>query len=323
MTLLNEVRKAYRQQVEEHFDENKEAALKIGKILEASPLNYNEVFDKTLHLPKIYDEETIEKFREISAITYRIFSKVIDEYQSNPEYRKLYPFSKELEELCCLPIPYESRLPMARFDLFYHEDTGEFKFCEINTDGTAAMVRDLEYRKALVHSPAHQAVSAMYDLEPFEVFDSWVETFLRIYSSYAKKVEHPLVAIGDIMENATTGDFDEFKRRFEAAGVDCEIVDLRDMTYRDGALWSPSGKKIDAIYRRAVTADVMEHYEECADFLRAAKNDEVFFAGSFATQVIHNKWLFYVLHHPLTKAILTAEEQDFVAKHIPLTVELS
>lgn len=323
MTLLEEVRNEYKRQVDEHYDENREAALKIGRLLEASPLNYNGVFDKTVHIPKVYDRETIDRFRDIAGITYRIFSKTIDEYRSNPEFRALFPFSKELEELILLPIPYESRLPIARFDLFYYEDTGDFKFCEINTDGTAAMVRDLEYRKVLEHNPAHMAVSAMYDLEPFEVFDSWVETFLRIYGTYAKKVDHPNVAIVDIMANATTGDFEEFRRRFLAAGVDCEIVDIRDLQYRDGALWSPSGKKVDAIYRRAVTADIMDHYEECADFIAAARNDDVFFAGSFATQVIHTKWLFYVLHHPMSKAFLTEEEQDFVAKHIPVTVELA
>ena len=172
MKLMEEVRREYKRQVDEHYDENRAAALNIGELLEASPLNYNGVFDKTVHIPKVYDQETIDRFQEIAGITYRIFSKTIDEYQNNPAFRALFPFSKELEELILLPIPYESRLPIARFDLFYYEDTGDFKFCEINTDGTAAMVRDLEYRKVLDRNPAHMAVSAMYDLEPFEVFEA-------------------------------------------------------------------------------------------------------------------------------------------------------
>ncbi len=169
MTVLEEVRSEYQKQVDEHLEENRAAALKIRDILADSPVNYNGVFDKTVHIPKVYDKETIDRFQEIAGMTHRIFEKVIDAYQTDPEYRKLFPFSKELEELMCLPIPYDSKLPMARFDLFYYEDTGDFKFCEINTDGTAAMVRDLEYRKAIVHNPAHQAVLEQYDLQPFEV----------------------------------------------------------------------------------------------------------------------------------------------------------
>ena len=128
MTLLEEVRREYRRQVDEHYDENREAALKIRDILADSPVNYNGVFDKTVHIPKVYDRETIDRFQEIAGTTHRIFEKVITAYQTDASYRKLFPFSKELEELMCLPIPYDSKLPMARFDLFYYEDTGDFKF---------------------------------------------------------------------------------------------------------------------------------------------------------------------------------------------------
>lgn len=323
MSLLEEIRNEYKRQVEEHYEENREAGLKIGALIEQSPLHYHGQLDKTVYLPKIYDREIIDRFQKIAATSHRIFTKTIDEYRRNPEFRALFPFSKELEELILLPIPYESRLPMARFDLFYHEDTGEFKFCEVNTDGSAGMIDDLEYRKVIEHNPAHMAVLQHYDLEPFEVFDSWVETFLRLYGTYAKKVKQPNVAIVDFLENGTPGDFDEFQRRFQAAGVDCEIVDIRELSYHDNALWSPSRKRVDAIYRRAVTADIMDHYDECSDFIAAAKHNDVFFAGSFASQVAHTKWLFYVLHHPMSKAFLTEEEQAFVAKHMPKTVELS
>ena len=46
-------------------------------------------------------------------------------------------------------------------------------------------------------------------------------------------------------------------------------------------------------------------------------------AGAFETQIIHTKWIFYVLHHPMTKAILTEKERAFVENHVPLTVEFS
>ena len=58
MTLLEEVRREYRRQVDEHYDENREAALKIRDILAASPVNYNGVFDKTVHIPKVYDRRS-------------------------------------------------------------------------------------------------------------------------------------------------------------------------------------------------------------------------------------------------------------------------
>ncbi|MBR2561951.1 MAG: hypothetical protein IKE31_07370, partial [Eubacterium sp.] len=166
MSLKKEVFEAYKNHILTHMEENRRGAQAMKESLEHSPLYWNGIVEKTVHIPKVFDEETIRSFQEIATITYRIFGKVIQEYRTHEDYRALFPFSKELEELILLPAPYNGFLPIARFDLFYNEDTGEFSFCEINADGTAAMLRDLELRKALINNPAHQAVIRKYELEP-------------------------------------------------------------------------------------------------------------------------------------------------------------
>ena len=45
-----------------------------------------------------------------------------------------------------------------------------------------------------------------------------------------------------------------------------------------------------------------------------------FLAGAFDTQILHNKWLFRVIHLDETKAFLTEEENKFVKEHIPATL---
>ncbi len=323
MRLQEQVYHALKDHITSHMEENKKGALAMKEDLEHSPLFWNGTVDKTVQIPKVFDEQTVANFRRISAMGYQIFGKVIEAYRKDASYRKLFPFSKELEELILLPARYDSYLPICRMDLFYHEDTDQFQFCEINTDGTAAMLRDVELRRALIHDPAWQQVRREYELEPFELFDTWVQTFMGLYETYPKKKEKPNVAIVDFLENATLRELEEYMRRFQTAGVDCEVCEIRNLEYRDHALYSPAGNRIDAIYRRAVTADVMDHYDEVTPFLEAVRNDDVFLAGGFFTQIAHTKWLFYVLHHALTKAILTEEEQKFVMDHIPLTLELS
>lgn len=323
MRLQEQVFDAYKAHIKQHMDANRKGALLMKEAMEHSPLYYNGILDKTVHIPKVFDEQTTAHFEQIAATTSEIFGKVIREYQKNSDYRKLYPFSKELEELILLPSSYDGSIPpIARMDLFYNEKTGSFKFCEINTDGTAAMLRDYEMRKALINNPAHQAVIREFELKPFELFDSWVDTFLSLYDTYPKKVKTPNVALVDFLENATLREFDEFARRFQDAGVNCEICDLRSLEYKNGVLFSPEGNRIDAVYRRAVTADIMAHYSEVSDFINAVRDAAVFIAGAFSTQLIHTKWIFYVLHHAMTKAILTEEENAFVKEHIPLTLEL-
>ena len=143
MRLQDKVYETYKTHVNSHLEENRIGAMTLKEAVENSPLNRG-TLEKTVHIPKVFDEETAEQFKEIVQTGCRIFGKVIREYREHEDYRRLFPFSKELEELILLPAQYDSLLPIARLDIFYHEDTREFQFCEINTDGTAAMFRDVE-----------------------------------------------------------------------------------------------------------------------------------------------------------------------------------
>ena len=134
MKLQEGVYLAYLKHIEAKMEANRLGALAARDDLERSPLWWNGVLDKTVHIPKVFDAETMEQFRQIVTISCGIFGKVIRAYRENADYRKLFPFSKELEELILLPAPYDGVLPIARLDLFYHEDTGAFQFCEIKAE---------------------------------------------------------------------------------------------------------------------------------------------------------------------------------------------
>lgn len=314
----------YETYIREHFEESRASGLAVKDYLEHSTVAYHGRCVHTLHIPKVYSMEEIEDFRRIVKTTYGIFTKIIREYLENPEYRKLFPFSKRMEELILVPNLYDSVLPIARFDIFYSEEDGSFKFCEINTDGTSAMNEDRELNLAIERNNAHESMKKKYEFQAFELFDTWVDTMMNLYGTYEKKKEHPRVAIVDFIDNhASTTEFEEFRKCFEAKGYACQICDIRSLTYRDGILYGPGDYAIDVIYRRAVTSDVEKHYDEISDFIRAVKEQAVCLIGSFCTQIIHNKWLFKVIREARTMALLTKEEQSFVKAHIPETKLLS
>ena len=173
--------------------------------------------------------------------------------------------------------------------------------------------------QAIALNPAHQTMRKRHDFSAFELYDSWVETFLSIYRTYENAVKHPHVAIVDFLENASITEFEEFQRRFEKAGISCEIGEITRLSYENHHLLSPQGRPIDAVYRRAVTTDIMARREEVLPFLEAVKHQDVCLIGAFKTQIIHNKWLFKMLREEPTLSLLTPKEQDFVRKHVPLT----
>lgn len=314
----------YKKYIEEHDEEMRNGAEIWRDDLYHSALYMNgHDTSRPLMIPRLYTEETIAHFREITRITYGILDKVIREYYRSAEYRKLFHFSKELEELILSPLGYNVMLPLSRFDIFYNDETHDFMFCEINADGSTGMDEDRIQDKMMIHNPAHQEIIRNHDLHTFELFDSWVESFLKMYSTFKYRVEKPTVAIVDFLEKGVYKEFDEFARHFQKHGVNCEIVDMRDLKFEDGRLISSKGHVIHAIYRRAVTLEVMNHYDEITPFLDAVRYGHVFMAGGFCTQVVHNKWVFNVLYREETAKLLTDDETKFIKKHIPRTRRFS
>ena len=316
---MHQIENEYKQYILEHEEECQASGAAIKEYLDHSTAAYNGLVVHTLHIPKIFTEKEIEYFRWIVKTTYSILTKVIREYIDNPAYRKYFPFSKELEELILVPNLYNSLLPVARFDIFFNEETWDFKFCEINTDGTSAMNEDYVLNQALAFNDAHQEMLKKYAFSTFELYDSLVESFMKLYDTYEKKVENPYIVITDFMDHCCVNEFKEFAARFQKAGYETEICNIRDMTYRDGVLYSAAGHPIDLIYRRAVTCDIMAHYDEIQPFIQAVKDQNVCVMGSICTQIPHNKWLFKMLRDNATMKLLTEEEQKFVTDHIPYT----
>lgn len=316
---LLELNRSYCEKIAKDKNAHAKSAQKEIAYINQSTAKYHGRCVSTLYVPKLFTEEDISYFKQLIHELYGIFDKVILHYREDAAYRRLFGFSEGLEELILRNPAYESRIPIARIDIFYNEETKEFRFCEFNTDGSSAMNEDRELNIALKKTLGYQELSEEYQIQTFELFDSWVKTSLRIYGETKGAVEHPYVAIVDFMESATNNEFEIFAESYRKYGAECEICEIRNLTYQNGKLYGESGRAIDLIYRRAVTSDIMKHYNEVKDFIRAVKEESVCLIGDFTTQIVHNKVLYQILHHPMTQAFLTEEEKAYVKAHVPYT----
>ena len=294
---------------------------KMQSYIENSEAIYHGIIVRSLYIPKIFTPDMAEIFDELTSTLCQILDKIITEYEKNPEYRKLFNFDKRLEELILRPDRYNSKLPIARVDIFFNEDDYSFKFCEFNADGASAMNEDRELNEALKFSHTFNDFSRKYDIKTYELFNSWVDEFLKLTSEAG--IEKPNIAIVDFFKHPPGFEFKRFCNTFKDRGLNCEICEIRDLEYDGKNLISPSGMRIDAIYRRAVTCDIMENYDKVIPFINAVKNENVVLIGDFKTQIIHNKIVFKIMHSDMTKAFLTDEENEFIKMHIPYTVSLT
>lgn len=275
------------------------------------------------YLPKYFSREGFAKLKEDLEHTWRILVRVIGRYLDDPDYRRLFGFSPELEQMILRRPAYRTLLPVCRLDIFLNEETGAFKFCEFNADGSSAMNENAELNRTYRNTLLCREMDERYRQDTFELFDSWVHTFLGIWKETGRE-DLPVVATVDFLEKGSSAaEFTAFREAFERAGLEAYVAEIRDMRYEDGSLMTADGHRIDAVYRRAVTSDILAHRDEVQAFLQAARDRKVCLIGDFCTQVVHDKVLFRILHDPYTAAFLAEEDNAFIADHVPYTAMLT
>ena len=312
---MRELNECYADIIRNRYEENVISGKDAVKHMENSTAVFRGVPVACLYMPKLFTQPAWDYLNEAANTIITIIDKVINRYMVDTEYRKLFPFPKELEELILTEAGYPRMLPIARLDIFFNEEDFSFQFCEFNADGASGMTECLEINAAVQKSDAFSEMSKMYNISTFELFDTWVHEFMNIYNSYDKKVENPRVVISDFMDKATPNEFKEFQKAFQRAGIHADICDIRELDF----------SKLDAIYRRAVTRDIMERKNEVKPFLESVRSldkQKPCVIGHFRTQVIHTKSIFMIMRRPETLSFLTEKEQEYILRHIPETLPL-
>lgn len=270
-----------------------------------------------LYHPMFFTEEDIKKFEDMVDTLISISNKVTDKYLKSKDFRKKFEYSPLLEELILIDNGYDINVPIARYDLFYGCND-DYKFCEFNTDGSSAMNEDNTIGRILLETEALKEFARTYDLSLFELINSWVDDIISIYNKWSEKGDKPNIAIVDFVESATSSEFEVFKNAFIKKGYNAIIADPRDLKYRNGKLYY-NDYRIDLVYRRIVTFELIEKANEIPDFIEAYRNKAFCCVGSIRSQIMHNKIIFKILHDEDTLEILSEKEREFVRKHIPVT----
>ncbi len=273
-------------------------------------------------VPRLFDNDTYHAMKETAERAHQILCKVIQHYLDDPAYRTIFDFDPRLQELILLPRGYDALLPFARVDTFLNEDTMEIKFCEFNADGSSGMNENREITHSIENTATYQEFARRHQVRPCELFEAWVDEFIAIYQSSERAKENPRFAICDYLDHGVVDEFKLFAGLFKERGFDCTVADVRDLAFDGETLTDSEGLPIDAIWRRSVTNDVIEFWDQSQALINAVRAQKVTLIGSFAGHIVHDKQIFKTLFDPATKALLTDEENDFIAKTVPQTTFL-
>lgn len=314
-------------QPERYFEDYQ---LTIDKVSQSGAI-YNGKPVPFLYVPKIFTKQDIHKFDEIVKNVFKIVNHTIDLYMKEARVRALFDFDSRLEDLILSTVNghnYQANVPMGRFDLFYYPD-GSYMFCELNADGASAMNEESELTNVLLGTLAMQEIAKDYSVKRFELYDSWVAEVKHIYNEYLVSThEVPIssqedyanrtVAILDFRDKGNLLEFKVFKDHFIKAGFNCIIIDPRDLTYHKGKLFYQD-HRIDIVYRRLVTKDLMDRYEEIPELIQGILANQTCIIGPIKSQVIHTKRFFEVLYQPAFRAFLSEDEITYIDEHVPFT----
>ena len=308
----------FREDVESRPDEFLQDYNKVKKEVEDSSARYMGEPIEFLYQPIFFTQDDLSWIEGVLTELTEILNKTLEKYQSDEDFRRIFPFSKKTEELILADPGYENPFPMARFDIFYDYDGG-LKFCEFNTDGSAGMNEARVLQDALYRSRALDAVPEDCEINYYNPMENWIDTIVDIYHEYTGEVKAPeSIAIVDFQGEGINSEFQEYKKRFEERGYKTIIQDPRELEY-DGENLLADSERVDLVYRRATTHKIIERYEEVEPFLNAYRDGNVCVVGGFTSQIVHNKALFAILQEESYTDFLSEEEKDFIEEYIPFS----
>lgn len=306
----------YEKIINENYQEYKKDYEKLLNNRKEYGATYKEEEIPTLYDAYFYSQEDYKLYDDMIDTFMSIVEKVTKEYVENESYRKLFALDPLTEKLILKDPGYNISTPIARFDVMY-DGREDYKFCELNTDGSSAMLEDKSLADLMKETKAIEKLKEKYIIDHIDLLQSLVDSIEDLYYKTKNTKEKINIAIVDIVEFDNI-EFKTIQKLFEKKGHRCKIANLKDLERKDGGLYIDN-MKIDLVYRRLVTSDLIENKDIGKNLIDAYLNDEVMTIGSFRSTLFYTKDIFRILRLKESQKILSEKENEFIKKHIPYT----
>jgi hypothetical protein len=193
-----------------------------------------------------------------------------------------------------------------------------YQFVELNAECPAGIAYADMAAEIFMELPLMREFQKTHAVTPLYCRRNLLDALLKIYAQVRGRGEPPQIGIIDYKGLPTQREFEMFKEYFEQHGHQTTIADPRDLELRDGKLYHDDFR-IDLVYRRVLTTELLEKKEECRAFIEAYMQQAAVFVNSFRTKYVHKKMLFGVLTDERHQGYFSETERAAIARHIPWT----
>jgi hypothetical protein len=219
-------------------------------------------------------------------------------------------------ELVAVDPGYENVSVTSRLDSFLTDET--YQFVELNAECPAGIAYQDVAAEIFCELPLMREFTQQHRVTPMYCRQSMLDALLTIYERVRGRGEKPQIGIVDYKGLPTQREFELFKEFFESHGYSATIADPRDLEMREGKLHYGEFR-IDLVYRRVLTTELLEKIDECKAFVEAYKTGAAVFVNSFRTKYVHKKMLFGVLTDKRHQHYFSGAEQEAIRRSVPWT----
>jgi uncharacterized circularly permuted ATP-grasp superfamily protein len=267
--------------------------------------------------------------RFLSAVQYRFlrrrveallpaFKKVYDAALADAEFRSQFLLRPDEEQLLAADPGIPDPSPTARLDSFFVSER-ELRFTEYNAETPAGAGYNDALTDVFYGLPAMRAFRRSYDVHPLPARPHVLQALLDAYEHWrGHRSEPPRIAILDWEEVPTVSEFRIFDHYFRDRGIDCRIVDPRQVEYGHGTIRA-GDFQFNLIYKRVLISELLERGGLDHPVVRAVKNGDVCMVNGFRSKILYKKASFAVLSDERNARRFTLDERRAIADHIPWT----
>ena len=210
--------------------------------------------------------------------------------------------------------------PTSRLDAFFADgpDGSGLKFTEYNAETPAGAAYGDALTTAFLSLPVMAEFRREYNCLPIPAAPGVEHSLLDSYREWSGTRESPRIAIVDWADVPTRSEFVLFCDFFKDNGLECVIADPREMEYRNGKLYS-GDFHVTLIYKRVLIDELINECGLDSDVVRAVRERAVCMVNPFRCKLLHKKASLAVIGDERNAHLLTADERESVATHVPWT----
>lgn len=279
---------------------------------------YGDSMMQTTLMPYLLKPSGLEKIRYTSEVLDGVIEKVIRLYFEDNYVRGYYPIHFEVPKSWMhSESGYNRSTVINRHDILF--DGKNLKYIEFNTDnpggkGWVDYLCDL-----FAKTPLYQDIVSNVIVPKFEVLRGIHSATISAYNSWGKgSLEKARAAVVTFRNMGTHGDEQIVRDFFIENGIETNIIDPRDVEYRDGSIYS-NGIRFDILLRSVKARYFLNYPREMVDFHKGVLSQAACMVNSWRALLGAEKSVISFLSNPMNHHYFTQEEVKVIKDHVPWT----